>query len=337
MRRASALAALMLVFGCASKEPAPQRAELEGQAVARVGDEIIVKETVEGIARAQGVDARKAVDLATFDALAANESRARGLDKGRSWELRTSLVRLLLRDLAEESRAEGPATEAELEKLTQEVWFDVARPEAVAVVHAVVLPSKPWDDTTRAQGIALAEKVRQVVAPAAEIARADPAPDYTPVPNRRFVEPTSEEFIRLGKTVPAGDLRLVVEDLEPLGRDNKTIRPEYPWDERTAYDPLFVSAAFALESRGQISEVVRGQCMLDANTMVDCFHVIMLLGKVPASQLTLEQRRSHFADKVIADRTRRRIQAIVGAQKKTTNVEYETNANGLLEQVKVAP
>lgn len=313
---------LLVVAGCSSDGPPPQRAELEGEAVARVGDEVITTEMVAAIASEQHLTPPEALELATFDALVAAEAKHRHLDVSKHRQLQGALARVLLGELANEARAQGPATDEEVEMFTRSKWIDVARPEAVMVVHAVVQIPKDADE----RALAVAKRVREAVEPAAKLARETTAPDNTP---RAGVPPPSDPprdlFVRLAKEVDPNGLKLTAEPLWPIGSDNLSVQIE----RRDMYDPAFVSGAFKLEERGALSEPFRSDFG---------FHVVLLLDRLPGSMLSLDERRRYFHRLVIHERVARKVQGLLADLRSKTVVDAEDpSLEAMLEQVKVAP
>jgi peptidyl-prolyl cis-trans isomerase C len=316
--------AIALLAACAAEAPPPERVQLEGEVVARVGDEVITRDAVAAIARAQNVDAERALELATFDALTAAEARARKLDVRHDRSANAALARLVIDALADESRAEGPPTEEEIAALTERHWVEVARPEGVVVAHAVVMVPPGASPDVDASALGLAKRVREALAPASELAKETPAPDNEPKRGKKPPgDPAASELVRLAQSVAAGDLQVIAEHLWPIGSDALTLRVEA----REQYDPLFVAGAFALKDRGDLSQPVRSSFG---------YHVILLLDRIPAATLTFEQRQKRFEPEVTAVRTRRKLDELLTRLRTEVPVNQDDpNVGGLLEQVQL--
>lgn len=312
---------------CGNKRPPPERAVvLEGNAVARVADEEVAADTVAAIASQQNVDVRRALDLAVFDALVAAEAKARGLDERERRHTRTALAEVLLRQLADEARAEGDPSEAEIEELTAANWYEVARPEAIAVVHAVVRVDPNEDALVVAKAEAVAQSIRAAILPTANAAKSHAGPDYLPRPGIPVAnDPEREDFLRLAKATPSDGLPVAAELIPAFAADTYSVHYE---SRAPNYDPGFVRQAFKLQNRGDVSPVIRTPFG---------FHVIMLLGRSPGSMLSLQARRQLFTPLVILSRTRKRIDEIVGRMRQSTKIVEERNVDAVLEQVQVVP
>ncbi len=77
----------LLSCGDGKAPPPPAGAKLGGDVIARVGDEEITDATVLRISRAQNLSPREALDRAIFDALMAEEAKARGVPAARQLHL----------------------------------------------------------------------------------------------------------------------------------------------------------------------------------------------------------------------------------------------------------
>lgn len=328
--RVSHIAAVALALACGDsqrKPPPPEvAARLDEGIVARVGSEPIFARNVARIAQAQQVEPRVALDRAIFDALCAQEAQARKLDERTQRTISGVLARALLDDVAQQTRDEGPPTDKEIEDVTMQRWYDVARPDAVAVVHLVVTVPAESPPEVWARARELAKTLRQTVMPASELAATTPAPDY--LPRRGIPMPTdaaANKFLELAKTVsapPDSGLQIIAESLWPLGKDGATIRVE----RREVFDPLFVKAALALEKRGSLSEPFDSQFGV---------HVALKLADVPGAMLTLEERRARFYPEVMTLRSRRIIEPLLASLSEQATIDIERSVDALLGQVQV--
>ncbi|NUP14223.1 MAG: hypothetical protein HOW73_49950 [Polyangiaceae bacterium] len=318
--------ACVLAGGCSAEGPPAQRTELEGEQVARVDDEVVTRDVVASIARAQDVTPREALDRATFDALVAREARARGVDARLRRRLNGALAQVLVDDLAKAARAEGPPTDEEVADLTARRWMEVARPEAVVLVHAVVLVPPDADAATSERALATAKKIRTAVEASVALARETAAPDN--MPKRGLpppADPVRDDFVRRAKAVAPDDPGVIAEPLWPIGSDGRAVKH----DGREPYDPAFVKSGFELRNRGDLTEPVRSSFG---------YHVILLLDRLPGAMLSADERRKLFERDVVYERTGRRIEALLGELRTSTRVEdKDPSVEGLLQQVVVAP
>jgi hypothetical protein len=321
-------AVLALALSCSdAPKPPPQAAELEGTLIARVGQEEIAAETVLAVAAAQGIDTSRALDLATFDALTAVEARARGLEAAHRRELNAVAARALIGELAREARQEGPPSQADLDQLDRDYafWLKVERPALVVTVHVVVELAPDADAKAVESGLALARKYGEAVAPSAALARLEPGPDHeatlAAIPDQ---DPAAEDFMRRAQAIDRGDAKVTIQQLPPVGDDNLTVEPPG----RGPFLPEFVSGAFKLSERGDLSEPVRTPAG---------FHVIMLLARIPPPNLSAEVRQRLFEEKIVEIRTGRRIAELLTALRADTEISEERSVDSILEQVRVAP
>jgi hypothetical protein len=182
LQAAAAGLALVGLTSCGQKAPpAETSASLRG-AVARVGSVAVPSSLVADVARAKGSPARAALEELVRDALVAQGSLARGLDRDPSvsWESTAALARRVPEALFDRAVAQGPPTDDEL--------------ATVSVVHAVVMrsPSLREEDA-----IALAGAIRQAVAGAR----------------------SSEDFQTRVATVAHPHAQVIVQPIGPFGAD----------------------------------------------------------------------------------------------------------------------
>ena len=184
---------------------------------------------------------------------------------------RRALARALLHDLKRQARAAGPPTEEELSDWTARRWLELDRPEAARTVHAVVLVKKPQDkDPARALATVIAEATRGAT--------------------------DREEFLRRARAVPGGELKPVVQPLPAICRDGRGFRLESFSDRpgpTRAFDKTFAAAANDIARVGEQSGVVESPFG---------FHVIYLVERIPALQLSRRERLAAIHEDVIADR-----------------------------------
>mgnify|MGYP000846924136 CR=1 FL=1 len=310
-------AAVGLLVACTSNEPtepADVRASLDEGVVARVGEQRIAASTVERIAAAQALAPRDARKLAIADALFAAEAQARALDVGLGFQLRTALARAALDELVASVRAEGPPTDAELAVWTERLYYSLDRPESFRTVHVVVRVPPEAEASKWAAAEAVAEAVARRVAPSAQLARETPS--GTPAGP---ADPVEQRFLELARDTPADGFELVVEPLPPVAADGLTVQPEG----RQPFDAAFVREATSLEARGSLSRPFRSAFG---------WHVVLLLEKLPAVRVPLEERRRLLAADVWDERIRARRAALLTQLRAEVPIEIERSADKLLEQ-----
>ncbi|HTV23474.1 MAG TPA: hypothetical protein VMG12_32515, partial [Polyangiaceae bacterium] len=149
-RRALA-AAFALSFGaagCPSERAEPSPASRD------VASEVhVAASTVDAISERRGISREQALELAGEDALLAQHSSAADPQRS-SWLGRVVLARQLLAAFADEAKAGGPPTDAEVQAISEARFWELERPRMVQVAHAVVL--SPEEDP---EARALAERI----------------------------------------------------------------------------------------------------------------------------------------------------------------------------------
>lgn len=310
-------ATLGLLAACTHDEPSEPvaaRASLDEGVVARVGEQRIAASTVENIAAAQSVAPREARELAIVDALFAAEAEARSLDAALDFQLRTALARAALDELVASARAEGPPTDAELAVWTERLYYSLDRPESHRTVHAVVRVPPEADATKWSAAQAVADVVSRRVAVAAQLARETPA--GAPAGQ---ADPAEQRFIELARDTPSEGFELVVQSLPPVAADGYTVQPEG----RQPFDEAFVREATSLEARGSLSRPFRSAFG---------WHVVLLLERLPAVRVPIEERRRLLAADVWDERIRARRTQLLTRLRAEVPIEVERSADKLLEQ-----
>lgn len=280
-----------------------EQSELPPGVAARVGSDEVEVELVRAIAAAQSVSLTEARGLAISDALFAEHARQRlrGTGLVESAE-RAGLSRALLEQIRDEAKQKGPPTDAEVEAITRDRWFDLDRPSLARTVHVVVRVVR---DDQREH----AERVARRIAEALSGIR-----DAT-------------EFETRAKALDADGLDKQVEALPPVAADGRVATPGAPaGTPPTRFDEAFARAANAIPSVGDQSPVVETKFG---------FHVILLVEKIAPNVLSLEQRRKVVALEVEQRRASAISAELLEARTKVTPVGIERNAVGLLSELQV--
>ncbi|MBL9021454.1 MAG: peptidylprolyl isomerase [Myxococcales bacterium] len=315
--------AVALGSACEAKPPPVARGALGGEVVARVGTEEVAVETVRQIASAQSVSPQTALDLAVADALFAADARSRAPSWKQDKAEARVLGRLLLSRLFAEAKDQGPPTDAEVEEKTNKYWVRVARPAAAVVGNAVVLVPEAADEQTWLRAERVAKRIVDAVAPAAKpLVRAEGTYDFE---QSVLTEPTGglSEVLRLAKEVDGEGLKVVAEASAPFAADNLTVTKLKA--ERQPYEPAFVAAAINLKP-GELAPPFRTRFGV---------HVVVGVLQVPAEQLSLDVRRTRFADEIYSDRTRALTNALLTGLRAEHRVEVDRAAETSLSEIKV--
>jgi hypothetical protein len=187
----AAAATAVTLAGCGQKAPPGEsRASLEG-AVARAGNVVLPPSLVADVARAKGSSPRTAVEALVRDALAAQGSQARGLDRDPavSWQTTAALARRVPERLAAAASDQGPPTDDEL--------------ALVSVVHAVVMRS----GTLREEdALALAEAIRRAVVGAQSASDFEARANKVPHPHAQVMVQPIGPFAADGSDPGGGSL-----------------------------------------------------------------------------------------------------------------------------------
>ncbi|WP_437592742.1 peptidylprolyl isomerase [Sorangium sp. So ce1000] len=289
------IAAIAFLCACAAwaalSTSARGAAPLPPGVAARVGASDITVDSVARIAAAQRIPPAEARDAAVRDALWAAEARARGLEQDPDVRREISLVltRRLLHRLKEEAENAGPVTDDELRVATERHWLELDRPEGYRTVHAVVRLAEDAGEATRDKARALADAIRTAVSSSREVAQRTEPPRASgaqqPPP-----DPAAEAFISAAKGVPAEGLEVVAQELPPVTAAGRALTPE-----PQQLDPAFSRAAASLVARGDLSGPVTSQFGV---------HILMLLERIPAQVVPVEERRAMVRDEVVTGRAR---------------------------------
>jgi len=295
-----ALAALFLLglgpsCGGERKTPPPtEQAALGGEVAARVGGDTIPLSLVVKVAEAQRITPREALGHLIDDAICAYAARTRGLDREEpaKWLLTAARGRATADRILAEATQAGPATDVEIEQLTQQYWREVDRPPAVRVVHALARKSDPKkpDAAADARARAFAPELRAAVVDARDV----------------------NDFITKAKALPHPGVEVIAENL-PSGitEDGAII------DAAGQMDPAFAKGAFTLHTPGETSQIVESNFG---------WHVIRLVELVPEERMALEGRRLAFANEVTMNRAHTATEARLNVLRAANPVQIATTA-----------
>lgn len=282
---------LLLAASCAR--------ETEPDGVPRGPTRRIDAASIDAVRAATG-QARDAVVSALTDDLLLSE-HLRATDPSRAQELaRLALARSTLSDLAREAAAQGPASDAEVEALTAQRWWQLARPRMARVIHAVVSSAR---ENPAAEAVA-----RQI---AAAVASATDA----------------KSFRRAAEAVAVEGFSVKVEELPPVAPDGRSIDPEQPPPRgpgERRFDRDFARAAAELNDVGAKSGVVHTKFG---------YHVLQLTGSIPQLTPSLEERRAMLHEEIMLGRGRALEQQVLDRQRAALAPALERSALELTGQL----
>jgi hypothetical protein len=218
------------------------------------------------------------------------------------------LAEALLNQIKLQARG-TPATPEEVERVTNEHWLDLDRPEAHRTVHAVVR-------VTQSDG---APKVKAAWEVARHVAA---AVKDTKDPNR---------FLDAANQVPRDGFEVVAEMLGPVTADGRVAdlehRPE-PGKPPDTFAPEFVAAVWRLKAVGDQLGPVQSSFG---------WHVIMLTEIQPAQQYPAEERARLLWEEIVARRAREVLDRELKQLQGRTPVSVERNAETLMQLVASPP
>jgi hypothetical protein len=310
MKRGHWAASLALCACCSAPTesspnlPAPSNSTLPEGIVAAVGSLPIRVENVAAVARAQQISVREALECEIRDALGAQGALHMGLDQDLLVQaaLRGALGRVSLEALKNQA-AERELDDTEIAEATAHRFVELDRPETFRVIHAFVkVPKKP-DEAWKIRARALAERLAERVAKAADEA----------------------EFKNLANSVDANGLEIGVETLKPVAADGRVVDVDHPTSGEM-YTASFARAASRLTEAGQKSGVISTEFG---------FHVMMLLDRTPARALPLEERKHLVEGDIMTERAAKLKEELLRQIKSTVSVSVERSADNLLATIDV--
>jgi hypothetical protein len=295
--------ALGLVAACSqSSSPVPESGPLPDGIAARVADDDIPSALVAEVALRQNVSRREARDRLIGDALFAAEARSRFKGTGYvETAERSALARAVLDAMKAEARAAGAPTDAEVDALVKERWYEFDRPPLVRTTHAVVVVKNPADEGKARR---VAERIREAVTGATKV----------------------EDFSMRARRVAGDGLEVRVENLDPVASDGRTL-PGRPGAPNVTLDPAYSSAAHALGAVGDQSPIVKSAFG---------FHLILLTEKIDELRYTRDQSRRMLEHEIFDRRAARMHAALLEQASKSTRITRERALDDLLMRVKVA-
>jgi peptidyl-prolyl cis-trans isomerase C len=235
----------------------------------------------------------------------ASGALARGLDQSLSVEaaLRGTLARAVLETLKKEASETAP-TDAEVAEVTARHFVELDRPETFRVIHAVVKVPPKADNAMHLRARALAARLAERVTNATDEA----------------------EFRKLAESIDERDgLEVVVETLKPVAADGRVVDVDRPSDQQT-YVLSFARAASRLTQPGQKSGVVTSEFG---------FHAMMLLERIPALVVPLDERRRLLRDEILTDRARRLKKDLLHRLQSNVATTVERSTDSILATVDV--
>jgi PPIC-type PPIASE domain len=261
----------------------------------------VAASVVDAIARERGINPEQALALGGEDALLAQELEAGAPELGR-WIERVVFARQVLSALADEGRAGGPPTDAEVTAISDARFWELARPRMVQVAHAVVL-SPEEDPAARA----LAERIRVATS---EVK-------------------TDAEFQAAANAVDAGRFSVKVEELLPVTADGRAVDPAAPPPAGPTvqhYDGDFSAAAQRLTRPGEQSPVLRSPFG---------YHVLYARAIIEPKQPSLDERRSLLHDEIMSQRAAALSAALLERQRRELAPTQSRSALASMQQLSV--
>jgi hypothetical protein len=271
--------------------------------IARVGSFDILAERIALIAEAQHVLPKAAVDLEIRDALFASGALDKRLSDTPSVAaaLRGRLAREALSRIAQQAAVQDP-TDNEVREATARHFVELDRPETSRVIHAVVRVAPDADGATKARAKEVADRIKRAVG------HAD----------------NPSDFRARAEAVEHAGLDVTIEELKPVAADGRVVDPDQArtqGNEPGHYVPPFAAAAARLARPGDLSDLVETEFG---------WHVLMLLERVGAHTVALEERRRLLRDEIVAGRARRSAEELRNELRNKHKPVIERSAETLL-------
>ncbi len=207
-------------------------------------------------------------------------------------------ARALLEQLADEARAGGPPSDAELDVLLRERWLEFDRPEAVVVVHAVAL-TPPGGKTEAAAAEKVGKELKEKLAGITD-------------PN---------EFLRVAQEIPKGEITIRAERVPAICADTRGFHLGIAGAQSAGnFDSEFTRAAHALKQPGDQSPLVRTGFG---------YHVILLEERLPERRVAREEARQQLFDDAVARRADRAKRGLVERLQAAGRIEVSRNFDAL--------
>jgi hypothetical protein len=248
---------------------------------------------------------RAASELAVSDAVLAAGARVRLAPPTVRTVERAAGARAVLQALAEEAKAQGAPTEAELDEIRRERWVDLERPVAVRTTHAVVRSDKP---ERAAEARRVAEKLGAAIASVT----------------------TGEELIRLAKAFPAEGFEVRAEALPFVTADGRIFaRTDQGLAARPGgFDPAFAKGAHAVAEVGKLSPLVQSTFG---------YHFILLEERMPGVSTPRAELAALLEPEVLARRASQRRRTLLEQLRTQVPVAVERAADDLTAKVQLGP
>ncbi len=233
---------------------------------ARVGDAVVSLELVKRVAVAQARAPEAVLPGLIRDTLFAQKLQRSEPQKA-DYLRRTAFAVAITKSFLEQAKAAGPPTDDEVKHFTERNWYQLDRPEMARTVHALIVVGEGQD---KAAARSVATKLQE---------------------NLRESEGL-EDFVQRAKAFDAGDWELKLEQVKAVSVDGQAVdpnQPPRPGQPPDSYDRDFAAAANALQTEGQVSDVVETKFG---------FHVLILRDRLPARQFSFEERRQLLSDEI---------------------------------------
>jgi len=264
--------------------------------VAHAAGEAITAATLREAARRSRASPQGVLDSIIAARLMGAAARGGMLDQGRYRTVRRAVLsRVLLQQIWQEARAKGPPRDDELAEMTAAQWVKFDRPSAVRTVHVLVRVEQAQQES---EVRLLAEKIRKAVAGLHD----------------------EQTFLDRARSFPSGNLQVVAESLPPVTADGRTFsldahgKPDAPGP---SFDPAFAKAANALEHVGAQSGLVRSSFG---------WHVILLVQRYEAHQVSTERRRVLLAEPIYSRRAAKAVEGLLDRARRSRPIAVRRSA-----------